>query len=149
MKKTILISVSLVISALIIALPYKEYPTLFPDITIKITIYKEIIKIFSPGIWTHVTFLFVLLPPVLFVQVGQRSLQAYKRVLFFAEGILAFFAAFLMLIIMSINPSALAQLVIIKPMFYLSLCWVLLGALTALLLMTKTIYDNVARFLFS
>jgi hypothetical protein len=149
MKKTILIFVSLVISALIIALPYKEYPTLFPDTTIKITIYREIIKIVTPGIWTHVAFLFVLLPPVLFLQVRPSLLRIYKRTLFLAEGILAFLAAFLMLIIMSINPSALAQLVIIKPMFYLSLCWVLLGAIAAILLMTKTIYDNVAKFLFS
>jgi hypothetical protein len=55
----------------------------------------------------------------------------------------------LMLIIMSISPSSLAQLVIIKPMFYLSLCWVFLGTIIAILLMTKTIYDNVAKFLFS
>jgi hypothetical protein len=149
MKKTILISLSLVISALIIALPYKEYPTLFPDVTIKITIYREIIKIFTPGIWTHVAFLFVLLPPVLFLQVGPSPLRIYQRVLFLAEGILAFLAAFLMLIIMSINPSSLAHLVIIKPMFYLSLCWVFLAAMTAILLMTKTIYDKVAKFLFS
>jgi hypothetical protein len=149
MKKTILISLSLVINALIIALPYKEYPTLFPDVTIKITIYREIIKIFTPGIWTHVAFLFVLLPPVLFLQVGPSPLRIYQRVLFLAEGILAFLAAFLMLIIMSINPSSLAHLVIIKPMFYLSLCWVFLAAITAILLMTKTIYDKVAKFLFS
>jgi hypothetical protein len=76
-------------------------------------------------------------------------LRIYKRALFLAEGILAFLAAFLMLIIMSISPSALAQLVIIKPMFYLSLCWVFLAAITAILLMTKTIYDKVAKFLFS
>ncbi len=147
MQKTILIFVLLVISALIIALPYKEYPTLFPDTTIKITIYKEIIKIVTPGIWTHVAFLFVLLPPLLFIQVGPSPLRIYKRVLFLAEGILALLAAFLMLIIMSINPSALAQLVIIKPMFYLSLCWVLLGAITAIFLMTKAIYDTAAKFL--
>jgi len=149
MKKTILIFLSLVISALIIALPYKEYPTLFPDTTIKITIYKDIATIFTLGIWTHVAFLFVLLPPVLFIQVGPSPLRIYKRALFLAEGILAFLAAFLMLIIMSISPSALAQLVIIKPMFYLSLCWVFLAAITAILLMTKTIYDKVAKFLFS
>jgi hypothetical protein len=58
-------------------------------------------------------------------------------------------AAFLMLIIMSISPSALAQLVIIKPMFYLSLCWIFLGAIIAILLMTKTIYNSVAKLLFS
>jgi hypothetical protein len=147
MKKTIPIFGLLVISALIIALPYKEYPTLFPDVTIKITIYREIIKIFTPGIWTHVAFLFVLLPPVLFLQVGPSPLRIYKRVLFLAEGILAFLAAFLMLIIMSINPSALSHLVIIKPMFYLSLGWVLLGTITAILLMTETIYNKVGTFL--
>ena len=149
MKSTIPIFLLLVIGAFIIALPYKEYPTLFPDATIKITIYREIIKIFTPGIWTHVAFLFVLLPPVLFFQVRPSPLRMYKRALFLAEGILAFLAAFLMLIIMSISPSALAQLVIIKPMFYLSLCWVLLGAITAILLMTKTIYNKVAEFLYS
>jgi len=149
MKKTILIFLSLIIGALIIALPYKEYPLLFPDTTIKITIYREIIKIFTPGIWTHVAFLFVLLPPVLFIQVRPSPLRIYKRALFLTEGILAFSAAFLMLIIMSISPSSLAQLVIIKPMFYLSLCWVFLGTIIAILLMTKTIYDNVAKFLFS
>jgi hypothetical protein len=149
MKKTILIFLSLVISAFIIAVPYKEYPTLFPDVTIKITIYREIIKIFIPGIWTHVAFLFVLLPPVLFLQVGPSPLRIYKRALFLAEGIVAFLAAFLMLIIMSISPSSLVHLVIIKPMFYLSLCWVLLAAMTAILLMTKTIYDKVAKSLFS
>ncbi len=147
MKKTILIFVLLVTSALIIALPYKEYPTLFPDATIKITIYREIIKIVTPGIWTHVAFLFVLLPPFLFLQVRPSPLRIYKRVFFLAEGLLAFLAAFLMLIIMSINPPAIAQLVIIKPLFYLSLCWVLLGTITSILLMTKTIYDTTAKFL--
>jgi hypothetical protein len=149
MKKTILIFLSLAISALIIVLPYKEYPLLFPDTTLKITIYREIIKIVTPGIWTHVAFLFVLLPPLLFIQVGPSSLRIYKRILFLVEAILALLAAFLMLIIMSISPSALAQLVIIKPMFYLSLCWVLLGAIIAILFMTKTIYDSVAKFFFS
>jgi hypothetical protein len=149
MKKTILIFLSLAISALIIALPYKEYPTLYPDVTITITIYGEIIKIFTPGIWTHVAFLFVLLPPVLFLQVRPSPLRIYKRILFLAEGILAFLAAFLMLIIMSINPSALSQLVIIKPMFYLSLCWVLVGTIAAVLLMIKKIYDKAAKFLYS
>lgn len=149
MKKTILIFLSLVISALIITLPYKEYPTLFPDTTIKITIYREIIKIFTPGIWTHVAFLFVLLLPVLLIQVKPSPLRVYKRALFLLEGILAFLAAFLMLIIMSISPSSLAQLVIIKPMFYLSLSWVFLAAITAILLMIKTTYDKVAKFLYS
>lgn len=149
MKKIILISLLLVISALIILLPYKEYPLLFPDTTLKITIYEEIIKLFTPGIWTHVAFLFVLLPPVLFLQVSLSPLKAYKKALFLAEGILAFLAVFLMLIIMSISPSSLAQLVIIKPTFYISLWWVFLAAITAILLMTKTIYDKVATFLFS
>jgi hypothetical protein len=149
MKRIVLIFLSLVMSGLIIILPYKEYPTLFPDTTIKITIYRGITTIFTLGIWTHVAFLFVLLPPVLFLQVRLSPLQVYKRALFLAEGILAFLAAFLMLIIMSISPSALAQLVIIKPMFYLSLCWVFLGAIIAILLMTKTIYNSVAKFLFS
>jgi hypothetical protein len=147
MKKTIPIIGLLAISALVIALPYKEYPTLFPDVTIKVSIYREIIKLFTPGIWTHVAFLFVLLPPALFLQIGPLPLRIYKRVLFFAEGVLAFLAAFLMLIIMSINPSALSQLVIIKPMFYLALCWVLVGTIIAFLLMTKTIYNKVATFL--
>jgi hypothetical protein len=149
MKRIVLIFLSLVMSGLIIILPYKEYPTLFPDTTIKITIYKDITTIFTLGIWTHVAFLFVLLPPVLFLQVRLSPLKVYKRALFLAEGILAFLAAFLMLIIMSIGPSALAQLVIIKPMFYLSLCWVFLGAIIAILLMTKTIYNSVAKFLFN
>jgi hypothetical protein len=147
MKKIIPIIGLLAVSALIIALPYKEYPTLFPDVTIKVSIYREIIKIFTPGIWTHVAFLFVLLPPVLFLQIGPLPLRTYKRVVFFAEGVLAFMAAFLMLIIMSINPSVLSQLVIIKPMFYLALCWVLAGTITAFLLMTKTIYNKVTTFL--
>jgi hypothetical protein len=147
MKKTITIIGLLAISALVIALPYKEYPTFYPDVTIKISIYREIIKIFTPGIWTHVAFLFVLLPPVLFLQIGPSPLRIYKRVLFFAEGVLAFLAAFLMLIIMSINPLALSQLVIIKPMYYLSLCWVLVGTITTFLLVTKTIYNKLATFL--
>jgi hypothetical protein len=149
MKKTILIFLSLIISGLIIFLPYKEYPTFYPDTTIKITIYREIIKIFTPGIWTHVAFLFVLLPPVLLIQVGRSPLRLYKRILFLVEAIFAFLAILLMLIIMSISPSSLAQIVIIKPMFYLSVCWVFLGAIAAILLMTKMIYDKVAKFLFS
>jgi hypothetical protein len=149
MKKTIIIILSLIISALIIVLPYKEYPMLFPDATSKITIYKEIIKIFTPAIWTHVAFLFVLLPPVLLIQVGRSPLRLYKKALFFVEGIFAFLATSLMLIIMSISPSSLAQLVMIKPMFYLSLCWVLLAAIAAILLMTKKIYDKAAKILCS
>lgn len=149
MKKTILIFLSLVISATIIVLPYKEYPTLFPDTTIKITIYREIIKIFTPGMWRHVAFLFVLLPPALLIQVGRSSLRLYKKALFFVEGIFAFLAALLMLIIMSINPSSLAQLVMIKPMFYLSLCWVLLASIAAILLMAEKVYDKAVKFLCS
>ena len=149
MKKIILIFLSLVISALTIVLPYKEYPTLSPDITIKITIYREIIKIFTLGMWRHVAFLFVLLPPVLFLQIRPSSLKIYKRALFLIEGSAAFFAFFLMFIIMSIIPSALERIVIITPMFYLSLCWVFLGALAAILLMTKMIYDKATEFLYS
>jgi hypothetical protein len=149
MKKTIIFFISLSISFLLIILPYKEYLTLIPDTTIKITIYGEIIKLFTPGIWTHVAFLFVLLPPLLFLQIGRASLKIYKRILFLIEGIAAFFAIFLMFVIMSINPLSLERFVTIRPLFYLSLCWVFLAAIAAILLMSENVYDKIVRFLFS
>jgi len=147
MKKTIILFLSLIISALIIILPYKEYPTLFPDSTVKIVIYKNIAAIFTDGLWAYAAFLFVLLPSVLLIQIRRSPLTAYKKALFLLEGILALLAAFLMLVMMSINPRTLAELVIIKPMFYLSLCWVLLGAITSILLMNKKIYDKATKLL--
>jgi hypothetical protein len=149
MKKIILILLSLLISALIIFLPYKEYPSLAPDFTIKKTIYREIITIFTLGMWRHIAFVFVLLPLVLFLQIRPSSLKIYKRALFLIEGLAAFFAFFLMFIIMSVVPSAFMQLVIIKPIFYLALWWVLFGAIAAILLMTKKVYDKAAEFLYT
>ena len=149
MKKIIIIFLSLFISCLIIALPYKEYPTLSPEITIKITIYREIIKIFAPGMWRHLAFVFVLLPTILLFQIRPSLLRVYKKALFMIEGIAAFFASFLMVIIMSVNPVSFAQAVVIKPMFYFSFCWVLFASIAATLLMSENVYNKTARFLYS
>jgi hypothetical protein len=149
MKKTIIFFLSLFISAVLIVLPYKEYPTLLPGSNVKIVIYRHIVSIFTEGLWAYAAFLFVLLPSVLLIQIGRSPLTVYKKALFLVEGILALLAAFLMLVMMSINPRTLAELVIIKPMFYLSLCWVLLGAITSILLAIKSIYDKIGEFLTS
>ena len=148
MKKTIIIFLSLFISCLIITLPYKEYPTLSPETTIKITIYREIIKIFIPGMWRHIAFVFVLLPTILLFQITPSLLRIYKKALFMIEGVAAFFAAFFMFIIMSVNPLSFAQAVIIKPMFYLSFCWVLFASVGAILLMAEKVYNKVSQFLY-
>jgi hypothetical protein len=120
-----------------------------PETAIKVTIYREIIKIFTPGMWRHLAFVFVLLPTILFFQITPSLLKVYKKILFMIEGIAAFFAAFFMFIIMSVNPLSFAQAVVIKPLFYFSLCWVLFASIAAILLMSENVYNKIVRFLFS
>jgi len=145
MKKTVLIFLSLVISGLIIILPYKASVALLFGATYHAAIYEEIASIFKLGLWTKVSFLFVLLPLLLLIQIRQPTLRVYKKVLFFLEGIMALLAALVMYVSMSFNLFDVD--VILTPIFYLSLSWVILGALTAILLTKKKIYEKAAQFL--
>jgi hypothetical protein len=84
MKRIIVISIFLIISALIIILPYRESTLiLLGGVTVKTSIYKDIAAIFTKGLWTYISFLFVLLPLALLLQIRQSPLRWYKRVFSF------------------------------------------------------------------
>jgi len=145
MKRTALIFLSLVISALIIALPYKKSTALLFGATYHVAIYAQIAALVKLGLWTRVAFLFVLLPIFLPIQIRQPTLRVYKKVLFIAEGITALLAALVMYVSMSFN--LFEQDIILTPIFYLALSWVILGGLTAILLAKKKVYEKAANFL--
>jgi hypothetical protein len=151
MKRIIVISLFLVISALIIILPYKEYQTeLMPgEGNLQVAIYKNIAWTFSgPGLWWNVSFLFVLLPLFLLLQIRQSPLTWYKKMFFILEGIFALLAAFLMFFMM-ISAGIWPELLVLKPMFYISMSWVILGAIASILLVTKKMYDKAAKLIYS
>ena len=145
MKKTIILSSALVISALIISLPYKESKAIMLGVTIHWAIYKDIAALFTLGLWTHIAVLFVLLPPLLLIEVGQTPLRWYKKLLFLFEGIFAFLAALLIYFMMSFELFEAG--VILTPIFYLSLAWVIFGGIAAIVLMKKKLYEKAAHFL--
>ncbi|MCJ7664329.1 MAG: hypothetical protein MUO24_08820 [Desulfobacterales bacterium] len=145
MKRTILIFLSLVISALIIALPYKKSVEIFAGATYHVAIYAQIVALFKLGLWTRVAFLFVLLPIFLLIQIRQPTLRVYKKVLFIVEGIIALSAALVMYVSMSFN--FFEQDMILTPIFYLALSWVIVWGLAAILLAKKKIYEKAANFL--
>jgi hypothetical protein len=133
-----------------IILPYKETTDTFlgPKIIIKRAIYEDIGMIFN-GLWTHVTFLFVLLPSVLLIQIRRSPLTVYKKVLLLLEGIIALLAAFVMFIFMTLQFDVLALEWILTPVYYLSLSWVILGVIASILLTKKKMYDKAAKLLSS
>src|SRR4030042_3237799 len=141
MKRIIVISIFVVISPLIVILPYRESALiLLPGLTLKESIYKNIAQIFTEGMWTYISFLFVLLPLVLLLQVRQSPLTWYKRVFFLLEGIIALLAALVMSYQMFF--SIPFESVTFTPIFYVALCWVLLGAIASILLAIKKLYDK-------
>lgn len=145
MKKTIIIFLSLIISALIIVLPYKKSVALLFGATYHAAIYEQIAALFKLGLWTRVAFLFVLLPIFLLIQIRQPTLRVYKKVLFIVEGIIALLAALVMYVSMIFDVFEID--IILTPIFYLALSWVILGGLTAILLAKKKIYEKAANFL--
>ncbi len=148
MKRIIVISIFVVISALIIILPYRLNTTpLAPDLILKNAIYKDIAVIFTGGMWGYISFLFVLLPLALLFQIRQSPLRWYQRVFFLFEGIIALFAALVMSYIMSY--SIPLEWVNKTPVFFAALCWVLLGAIASILLAIKRLYVKAAKFLYS
>ena len=148
MKRIIVISLFLVISALIIILPYRESTLiLLGGVNVKRAIYQEIAAIFTLGLWTYVAFLFVLLPLALLLQIRQSPLRWYQRVFFLLGGIIALFAA-LVIYMSSAIPMPLVFSVN-TPIFYVALYWVLLGAIASILLAIKKLYAKAAKFLYS
>jgi len=148
MKRIIAISLFLVISALIIILPYRESTLiLLGGVNVKRAIYQEIAAIFTLGLWTYVAFLFVLIPLVLLLQIRQSPLTWYKRVFFLLEGIIALLAALVMSFHMF--SSLFEAEVILTPIFYVALCWVILGVIASILLAIKKLYAKAAKFLYS
>jgi hypothetical protein len=145
MKRTILIFLSLIITVLIVALPYKKSVALLFGATYHAAIYEQIATLFKLGLWTRVAFLFVLLPIFLLIQIGQPTLRVYKKVLFIVEGIIALLAALVMYVSMSFELFELDM--ILTPIFYLALSWVIVGGLTAIFLAKKKIYEKAANFL--
>jgi hypothetical protein len=145
MKRTIFVLLFLVISALIIILPYKEHTPLFLGPNVKSAIYEDIVAIFTSGLWINVALLFVLLPLVLLLQVKRSPLTWYKKVFFILEGIFALLAAFVMLCV----PLIQLLLMVLTPIYYLSLAWVLLGAIASFLLASKKLYDKAAKLIYS
>lgn len=144
MKRTIFILLFLVISALIIILPYKEHTPLFLGPNVKSAIYEDIVAIFTSGLWINVALLFVLLPLVLLLQVKRSPLTWYKKVFFILEGIFALLAAFVMLCV----PLIQLLLMVLTPIYYLSLVWVLLGGIASFLLASKKLYDKAAKLIY-
>jgi hypothetical protein len=147
MKRIIVISIFLIISALIIILPYRESTLiLLGGVTVKTSIYKDIAAIFTKGLWTYISFLFVLLPLALLLQIRQSPLRWYKRVFFLLEGIIALYAALVMSFYMSYE---LLESAVFTPICYVAVCWVLLGAIASILLAIKRLYTKAAKFLYS
>ncbi len=148
MKRIIVISIFVVISVLIVILPYRLNTTpLAPDLILKNSIYKDIAVIFTEGMWGYISFLFVLLPLALLLQIRQSPLRWYQRVFFLLEGIIALFAA-LVIYMSSAIPMPLVFSVN-TPIFYVALYWVLLGAIASILLAIKRLYVKAAKFLYS
>lgn len=150
MKRIIVISLFIVISALIVILPYRESTQILlpADLTLKDSIYKDIAAIFTSKVgWAYISFLFVLLPLALLLQIKQSPLRWYKRMFFLLEGIIALFAALVMSYIMFF--SIPFESVLFTPIFYVAVCWVLLGTIASILLAIKKLYDKAAKFLYS
>jgi hypothetical protein len=145
MKRALIIFLSLIISALIIVLPYKKSAALLFGAAYHPAIYTQITALFKLGLWTRTAFLFVLLPIFLLIQIGQSTLRVYKKVLFIVEGIIALLAALVMYVSMSFN--IFEQDIILTPIFYLALSWVIVGGLAAISLAKKKIYEKAANFL--
>jgi len=145
MKRIIVISLFLVISALIVILPYEESTSIIG--TSKVSIYKDIASIFTEGCSACIVVLFVLLPLALLLQIRQSPLRWYQRVFFLLEGIIALFAA-LVIYMSSAIPMPLVFSVN-TPIFYVALYWVLLGAIASILLAIKRLYVKAAKFLYS
>lgn len=148
-KRTIVIVVFAVITALIIILPYKEYQTeLLPGMgNLQIAIYNNIAWIFSGFGLPKVSFLFVLLPLLLILQISKSSFTWYKRMFFILEGIFALLAAFVMSVFM-VTAEFMPELLVLKPMFYIAISWVILGAIASILLAIKRLYAKAAKFLY-
>jgi hypothetical protein len=150
MKRIIVISLFVIITALIVILPYRESTQILlpADLTLKDSIYKDIAAIFTSKVgWTYISFLFVLLPLALLLQIKQSPLRWYKRMFFLLEGIIALFAASVMSYIMSF--SIPLESATFTPIFYAALCWVLLGAIASILLAIKKLYDKACKLMTS
>jgi hypothetical protein len=65
-------------------------------------------------------------------------------VFFILEGIFALLAAFVMLCV----PLIQLLLMVLTPIYYLSLVWVLLGGIASFLLASKKLYDKAAKLIY-
>jgi len=147
MKKIILVLVSIAIVAVLIFSPYKIYTSIFFEATpnVKATIFEKIIVIFSDGMWLNLPFLFILFPSVLILQIRYSDLTSRKKKIFIAEGITTLLATYVMYYMMTWY--FLQSDIVLTWVFYMSLLWVFIGAVTSIFLAREKVYDEVKRLL--
>jgi hypothetical protein len=139
MRRWVLFGCALAVTALIVFLPYKHAQTMILGTATTSAIYEEIAHIGLRNL-PYLAFLFLLLPPLLIVQVWRSPVQWYKRLLFVLEGLAALAATLLMALLMTME--LFEEKVRYTPVLYLSIGWVLLGSICAFVVVSSKAYGK-------